>query len=75
MREPDGAIVTIGLVTDEDEQELKFETLEKYDAEGYEYLYVVREYLENVTSAGLPARSYEQVFGRWMPLPAALRTE
>lgn len=64
VREPDGAIVTIGLVTDEDEQELKFENLEKYDAEGYEYLYVVREYLENVTSAGLPARSYEQVFGR-----------
>lgn len=64
VRRADGAIVTLPLDTGVDEQELLFDALEKYDAEGYEYLYVVREYLDSTTLDGAPARSYEQVFGK-----------
>ena len=37
--------------------------LDKYDPEGYRYLYVVREYLDATAAAGRPADSYEQVLG------------
>lgn len=37
--------------------------LDKYDPEGYRYLYVVREYLDATAADGRPADSYEQVLG------------
>lgn len=37
--------------------------LEKYDPEGYPYVYVVREYLDATAVDGSQADSYEQVFG------------
>ena len=58
----DGQIVTIKFST-EDPYMLNCNNLPKYDAEGYEYLYVVREYLNPETPEGKPAASYEQVFG------------
>ena len=39
--------------------EISFDDLPKYDPEGYEYIYVTREYLEGVAGSG----SYEQIFG------------
>ena len=38
-------------------------TLEKYDTEGYRYVYVVREYLNSTTEDEGPANSYDQIFG------------
>lgn len=38
-------------------------TLEKYDTEGYRYVYVVREYLDSTTKNEDPANSYDQIFG------------
>ena len=51
----DGKIITVTLDTQNDQQTLEFDELDKYDSEGYEYLYVVREYLNG--------GSYEQVYG------------
>ncbi|MCO8193852.1 Cna B-type domain-containing protein [Anaerofustis sp. NSJ-163] len=63
VRNDDGTMVEIKLNNATDEQTLIFEldgsrNLPKYDAEGYEYFYVLREYLE-----GDNAGNYEQVFG------------
>lgn len=38
-------------------------TLEKYDPEGYKYIYVTREYLDSKTQNGTDANSYEQIYG------------
>ncbi|MBC6680131.1 Cna B-type domain-containing protein [Zhenpiania hominis] len=38
-------------------------TLEKYDPEGYEYIYVAREYLDSTAKDGGDANSYDQIFG------------
>lgn len=38
-------------------------SLPKYDAEGYRYIYVVREYLDSTTESGETANSYTQIFG------------
>ncbi|HJA11460.1 MAG TPA: hypothetical protein H9799_00655 [Candidatus Mediterraneibacter merdipullorum] len=43
---------------------ISFDDLDKYGPEGYEYVYVVREYLSGTTADGDPADHYEQVFGR-----------
>ena len=63
VRNADGTIVTTNLDTAQNDQNISHEALTKYDAEGYEYIYVVREYLDAVTVNGEDARSYEQVFG------------
>lgn len=40
------------------------DSLEKYDPEGYEYVYVTREYLDSTTNDGSTrANSYEQIYG------------
>lgn len=63
VRNDDGQIVQKDLEDGVDFQYIEFElngsrNLPKYDAEGYEYFYVLREYLE-----GDNAGNYEQVFG------------
>lgn len=58
----DGQIVSCKADPAEDVQEILFknaEPLEKYDPDGYRYIYVVREYLE-----GAGAGSYTPVFGK-----------
>lgn len=67
-----GDIVIIE-INGEDEQEIIFNDadgaingivgLDKYDQEGYEYIYVVREFLDSETGDGDTADNYEQVFG------------
>ena len=37
--------------------------LPKYDSEGYEYIYVLQEYLDGENASGDAAQDYEQVFG------------
>lgn len=54
VRDEDGEILTIDL-TQEDTISIDFSDLPKYDSEGYEYIYVVREYMDG--------DGYEQVFG------------
>ncbi len=56
VRDANGDIITLSLDT-KGSQTINFDTLEKYDAEGYRYIYVVREYLESSNV------SYEQIFG------------
>lgn len=70
VRNSDGSIVAVVLDTDPqgNTQIVKFNVdgstqLPKYDAEGYEYLYVAREYLDSETVSGEEAGQYEQVFG------------
>ena len=63
IRNTDGTIKTITLNTGEDSQLISFDDLEKYDSEGFEYIYVIREYLDSKTAEGAAANSYEQVFG------------
>ena len=58
VRDKDGKPYTVKLTGTQDEETVSFSDLPKYDAEGYKYLYVVREYLE-----GDHASKYEQVFG------------
>lgn len=58
VRDKDGKPYTVERYGKEDSEDIKFANLPKYDAEGYKYLYVVREYLE-----GDHASKYEQVFG------------
>ncbi len=63
VRNNDGSMVEIELNNNIDKQTLIFELngsreFPKYDSEGYEYFYVLREYLE-----GDNAGNYEQVFG------------
>lgn len=60
----DGKIVTVPLDTQHNSQTISFADLEKYDREGFEYFYVLREYLETTTQTGESAEQYEQVFGR-----------
>lgn len=67
MRNADGTIVTIELDPEQKQQVLQFRDLEKYDPEGCEYLYVVREYLDTTNKLGEQARKYEQVFGAVSP--------
>ena len=57
VRDNSGIVMTIPL-DKQDTQEIAFEDLPKYDAEGYEYIYVVREYL-----TGDDAGRYTQVLG------------
>lgn len=57
VRDDSGIVMTIPL-DKQDTQEIAFEDLPKYDAEGYEYIYVVREYL-----TGDDAGRYTQVLG------------
>ncbi len=54
VRDGGGEILTIDL-TQEDTISIDFSDLPKYDSEGYEYIYVVREYMDG--------GGYEQVFG------------
>ena len=58
-----GDFITISLDTTKDEMDIIFNSLEKYDAEGYEYIYVVKEYLDSTAEDGSDAADYEQVFG------------
>lgn len=64
VRDKNGQPYTVRLTGDHDTETVDFSELTqenplpKYDAEGYKYLYVVREYLE-----GDHASKYEQVFG------------
>ena len=60
----EGNFLELDLDTASDEQEIRFENLEKYDPEGYEYFYVIKEYLDTTTPAGEEAVGYEQVFGK-----------
>lgn len=53
-----GSIVTLD-INGQDNQDIIFKALDKYDPEGFRYVYVVREYLEGET-----ADMYEQVFGQ-----------
>lgn len=55
VRDSKNEIMTIKL-DGKDPQGISFSDLPKYDPEGYEYVYVVREYLEN-------GGNYTQVFG------------
>ena len=57
VRDDSGIVMTIPL-DKQDTQEIAFGDLPKYDAEGYEYIYVVREYL-----TGDDAGRYTQVLG------------
>ena len=57
VRDDSGIVMTIPL-DKQDTQEIAFGDLSKYDAEGYEYIYVVREYL-----TGDDAGRYTQVLG------------
>ena len=57
VRDNSGIVMTIPL-DKQNTQEIAFEDLPKYDAEGYEYIYVVREYL-----TGDDAGRYTQVLG------------
>lgn len=57
VRDNSGSVMTISL-DKQDTQEIAFGDLPKYDAEGYEYIYVVREYL-----TGDDAGRYTQVLG------------
>ena len=57
VRDNSGIVMTIPL-DKQDTQEIAFGDLPKYDAEGYEYIYVVREYL-----TGDDAGRYTQVLG------------
>ena len=59
VRDKDGHPYTVERYGEKDSEDIKFANLPKYDAEGYKYLYVVREYLE-----GDHASKYEQVFGK-----------
>ena len=52
----DGEILSREITKKEDVQEINFDDLPKYDAEGYRYIYVVREYLDST-------EQYSQVFG------------
>lgn len=63
MRDTDNNILTLDL-NGNTEQKITFSDLPKYDAEGYEYIYVVREYLDGSTAEGGTADSYTQVFGK-----------
>ncbi len=63
VRNADGTIVTTTLDIAQNSQNISHEALTKYDPEGYEYIYVAREYLDATTVNGEDARSYEQVFG------------
>ncbi len=58
-----GDFITISLDTTKDEMDIIFNSLEKYDAEGYEYIYVVKEYLDSTAEDGSDAADYEQIFG------------
>ena len=64
MYDAEGNFLELDLDTASDEQEIRFENLEKYDPEGYEYFYVIKEYLDTTTPAGEEAVGYEQVFGK-----------
>lgn len=57
VRDDSGSVMTIPL-DKRDTQKIAFGDLPKYDAEGYEYIYVVREYL-----TGDDAGRYTQVLG------------
>ena len=57
VRDDGGSILTVPL-NGQEKQDIQFAELPKYDSEGYEYIYVVREYL-----AGEHAGDYTQVFG------------
>ena len=46
------------------EQTISFDGLPKYDNEGYEYIYVTREYLDGTTADQNTADSYTQILGK-----------
>ena len=58
VRDRTGEILTVQLKPGEENQEISFTGLDKYDPDGYQYLYVTREYLD-----GDNAGKYDQVFG------------
>ena len=71
VRDPEtGELVTFGVRTSETEYEINDDdasilgNLPKYDNEGYEYIYVLRENLDSTGENNASADSYEQVFGR-----------
>ena len=47
-----GSILTVPL-NGQEKQDIQFAELPKYDSEGYEYIYVVREYLTGEHAGGL----------------------
>lgn len=64
---PDGGFITMEVTSSEDTITIEFidkagkkYSLPKYDPDGYEYIYVVREYMK----MGDGDNSYEQVFGK-----------
>lgn len=64
---PDGGLITMEVTSSEDTITIEFidkagkkYSLPKYDPDGYEYIYVVREYMK----MGDGDNSYEQVFGK-----------
>ena len=59
VRDDTGLILTAKLDPSQNTQEISFTDLEKYDPDGYQYIYVIREYLE-----GEHAGHYDQVFGK-----------
>ena len=61
VRNADGTIMTVALQAQD--HAIVFEDLPKYDSEGYEYRYVVREYLDSTTASGDAANNYEQILG------------
>ena len=74
VRDDTNKVVKVDLVTDKDTQDIIFLgsdgqplTLPKYDPEGYEYVYIAREYLNSTTADGKGADAYEQVFGSINP--------
>ena len=46
VRDDEGNIITVKLDKNKDQQDISFDGLEKYDKEGCEYIYVLREYLK-----------------------------
>ena len=73
VRDGEGIILSTkignGTTNSDNQEEITFGTngsdlsLEKYDPEGYEYIYVTREYLDSTTKDGNNANSYEQIYG------------
>ena len=77
VRDAEGNLITFALDTnpegnryeisseimDDQGAPLPLDNLEKYDSEGYAYIYVLREYLDAETEGEDSADSYKQVFG------------
>lgn len=56
VRDDGGSILTVPL-NGQEKQDIQFAELPKYDSEGYEYIYVVREYLTGEHAGTTPRYS------------------